>query len=338
MRTIYKKTRLWVLLAFAIVLPFLLSTQYWMHVVNVCGIFAILTVSLNLLTGCTGLFSVGHVAFYGIGAYTSAILTTRFGIPVWLGFIAAGIMTALCSLILGLPTARLRGLYLAVATLAFGEIAYQLFVNWGVVTNGTKGIIGIPAPEFFGFSLSTYTRYYYLILAILVLAIVLVHNLLNSRMGRALLSIRGNEAAASAMGVNTTQYKIIAFMCSAFLAGVAGALYAHEVAYISPDTFKAAESTSVLAMMVIGGIGHIGGSVLGAIALTVIPELLRNFGDVRLVLYGLSIVAIVVLSPKGLGGLIDWLDDVIMGIRHPFAKKSKAVEGTNGDYGKEVEK
>lgn len=323
MRKAYKILRLPVLLVFAIILPLLLSTKYWIHVANMAGIFAILTLSLNLLTGCTGLFSVGHIAFYAIGAYTSAILTTRFGVSVWIGILAAGIMAGLFSLILGLPTARLKGLFLAVATLAFGEITYQVLINWDAVTSGTKGITSIPPPVLFGFRFDSYLKFYYLILAFLVITIILVHNLLNSRMGRAFMSIRGNEAAAAAMGVNTNQYKIVAFICSAFIAGVAGALFAHEIKYISPETFKAAESTSILAMMVVGGIGHLGGSIVGGIALTVIPEALRNFGDIRLVLYGLAIIVIVVFFPKGFGGLIDAIDDTLTGKRKQLKDKKQ---------------
>ena len=323
-RKIYVRTRVWVLLIFMIVLPFLLPSQYAMHVANLSLIFAIMSLSLNLLTGCTGLFSVGHVAFYGIGAYTSALLTTKLGLSVWIGFFAAGCVAAFCSLILGLPSIRLKGLFLAVSTLAFGEITYQVLLNWRAVTNGSSGIIGIPSPSLFGFEFNTYQRCYYIILAVLILTIVLFRNLISSRAGRALFSIRESESASSAMGVNTYKYKIMAFMCSSFFAGVAGALYAHEVHYISPDSFKAAESTSVLAMMVVGGIGHLPGSILGGVILTVIPELLRSFGDIRLVLYGLAIVVIVVFAPSGIGGLLDRIDDAIMGRRKFFSRKKRA--------------
>ncbi len=322
-RKIYLKSRLWLLLVILCVLPVILPTQYAMHVANLSLIYAIMSLSLNLLTGCTGLFSVGHVAFYGIGAYTSALLTTKLGIPVWIGFIAAGCVAALCSLILGLPSIRLKGLFLAVSTLAFGEITYQVLLNWRNVTNGSSGVIAIPSPAIGGFAFDTYQKFYYLILLTLIVAVILSKNLIHSRAGRALLSIRESESASAAMGVNTTKYKIMVFMCSSFFAGLAGALYAHEVHYISPDSFKAAESTSVLAMMVVGGIGHIPGSILGGVVLTVIPELLRSFGDIRLVLYGAAIVIIVVFAPSGIGGLLDRIDDAILGKRKFFAKKAK---------------
>lgn len=326
-RKIYVKARYWVLLAVLIVLPFMLPSQYTMHVANLSLIYAMVSLSLNMLTGCTGLFCAGHLAFYGIGAYASALITTKLGVSVWIGYIAAGCIAALCSLILGLPSIRLRGLYLAVSTLAFAEITYQVLLNWRSLTNGSSGVISIPAPAIAGFQFNTYQRYYYLILMVLVIMIILCHNLINSRVGRALLSIRESESASSAMGVNTTRYKILIFMCSAFFAGLAGALYAHEVGYISPDSFKAAESSSVLAMMVVGGIGNIPGSLLGGVLLTVIPEALRKFGDIRLVLYGAAIVVIVVFAPRGLGGLLDMVDNAIMG-RHD-SKKDTFIDSGN---------
>jgi branched-chain amino acid transport system permease protein len=321
MRHLYKKYKVILILIAALLLPVFVDNPYALHVANLAGIFAILTLSLNLLTGCTGLFSVGHAAFYGIGAYTSAILTVKLGLPIWAGFIAAGVVAALFGLALGLPTLRLRGLYLAVATLAFGEIMYQVFVNWEAVTNGTKGITGVPAPQIGPFLLNSYRSYYYLILVVLVVVVVLSQNLIKSRVGRALLAIREDQMAAEAMGVNSTKFKVIAFMSSAFFAGIAGSLYVHEVRFLSPETFISAESAAILAMMVVGGIGHIPGSILGGIALTVIPEYLRSFGDLRLVLYGASIVIIVIFVPRGIGGAIDFVDELISGTRS--LKKTK---------------
>jgi len=310
---IYKNSRIWILLLLAIIFPQVVSNKYFLHVANLAMMFAMLTLSLNILSGCTGLMSVGHIAFYGIGAYTSAILTTKLGLPILLGILMAGVISALASLLLGLPTMRLRGMYFSVATLAFGEVIYQVFINWTAVTEGTKGIKGVPSPEFFGISLRSYDTYYYLVLAALALAILLTYNLIHSRPGRAMLSIRENDIAAEAMGVNIVQYKLIAFMVSAFFAGVAGALYVHEVHYISPETFAGSESAAVLAMMVVGGIGSIPGSILGGIALTVLPEMLRSFGNVRLVIYGAAVVAIIIFAPGGLGGLIERIDARITG-------------------------
>jgi len=310
---VYKSTRIWILLVLGLIFPFIVTNNYFLQVTNLAMIFAIMTLSLNILSGCTGLMSVGHIAFYGIGAYTSAILTTEFGVPVFFGFLMAGVVSALGSLLLGLPTMRLRGMYFAVATLAFGEVVYQLIVNLVDLTGGTKGIRGIPPPQIFDMSIRRYGHYYYLCFVILVLTIICCRNLIYSRPGRAMLAIRENDIAAEAMGVNIVWYKLISFMISAFFAGVAGALYAHQIRYISPETFASAESSAVLAMMVVGGIGSIAGAVLGGVGLTVLPELLRGFGNIRLVIYGAAVVAIIIFAPKGLGGLIERIDSFLCG-------------------------
>lgn len=314
---VYEKTRIWILLVIAIILPMTGISNYWLHVLNIGGIFAICTLSLNLLTGCTGLFSVGHIAFYGIGAYTAAVLATKFDMPFLVCVLCAGLMAMVWGIILGMPALRLKGLYLAISTLAFGEIAYRVFLNWEAVTNGSRGILGIKAPilnlGFLEINFKTYKTYYYIVLIFLVLMIIFTRNIIHSRTGRALLSIRESEIAAQALGVNTVRYKIIAFATSAFFAGIAGSLYAYEVHFISPESFVSAESTSVLAMMVVGGIGSIAGSIAGAFVLTMIPELLRSVGDIRLVLYGAAIVAIIIFAPKGLGGAIEWLDNLLCG-------------------------
>lgn len=319
---VYKYSRFPVLLIFAVLLPQIVTSNYILHVANLAMMFALLTLSLNILSGCTGLMSVGHIAFYGIGAYTSALLTTQLHVPIGIAILAAGAVSSLASMLLGLPTMRLKGMYFAVATLAFGEVVYQLIVNWATLTGGTKGVKGIPSPEMFGISFKGYENYYYIVLAVLVISIILARNLIASRPGRAMLAIRENDIAAEAMGVNITLYKLMAFMVANFFAGVAGALYAHEVHFISPETFAGSESAAVLAMMVVGGIGSIPGAILGGMALTILPELLRSFGNVRLVIYGAAVVAIIIFAPKGLGGFIERLDGKLSG-RIPWGKQSR---------------
>ena len=337
---VYAISRVWVILALALVFPFLGANNYLLHMANVSMMFAILTISLNVLSGFTGLMSVGHIAFFGIGAYSTAILTTTYGMPIWLGFIAAGVISALFSLLLGIPTMRLKGMYFSVATLAFGEIIYQIIKNWESVTKGTKGITKIPEITIFGFSFKSYDRFYYLMLLGLVVVIVLTYNLKNSRAGRAMLAIRANDIAAEAMGVNVVTYKLVAFMVSAFFAGIAGAFYAHEMRYISPETFASVESSTLLAMMVVGGIGSIPGAILGGTVLTILPEVLRFIGDFRLVLYGAAVVAIIIFAPKGIGGLIDYLDELFSGKRRIGERKlskeaQTAQEDESGEEGQE---
>lgn len=327
MRELYKKYRVFAIIIIGLALPLFVSDPYALHLANLAGIYSILALSLNLLTGCTGQFSMGQAGFYGIGAYTSAILSAKLGLPIWIGFISAGVVACMFGFVLGLPTLRLKGLYLGVATLGFGEIMYQVFVNWDKVTNGPMGITGVPAPTIGPFVLNNYRSYYYLTFVTLVIITILMQNLINSRMGRALLAIKGNEVAAEAMGINSTRFKVMAFMCSAFMAGIAGSLYAHEIKFISPESFVGSESAAILAMMVVGGIGNIPGSILGATALVVIPEYLRQFGDLRLVLYGIAIVAIVIFAPEGIGGALNRINDYLSGVKTIKSKKAKKAEG-----------
>jgi branched-chain amino acid transport system permease protein len=320
---IYKKSRIWILLVVALLLPNIVQSNYWLQLLSLGGIYAIVSLSLNILIGYTGLFSVGHIAFFGIGAYTSAIMATRFGTPFLLNVVLSGIMAMIFGIVLGVPTLRLKGMYLGVATLAFGEIVYQVFLNWDDVTRGSKGILGVPVASILGYQFRTYRQFYYLVLIFLVLAIVLVHNLMRSRIGRALLSIRESEIAAEALGVNVVLYKVLSFATAAFFAGIAGALYCYELKCIFPESFTNSESSTVLAMMVVGGMGSIPGSILGGIVLTIIPEVLRFVGNIRLVLYGIAIVAIIVFAPKGMGGLIDWIDRKLMSIGTKKVKEQK---------------
>ena len=310
---VYKATRIWILLAFAATLPLWMTNKYWLGVIITALIFGILSMSLNILSGCTGLFNTGFIAFYGIGAYTAAILSTRLGWPTGLCIICAGIMSALCSLLLGLPTMGLRGMYFAVASLAFGEICYQVFVNWTNLTGGTGGIKKIPAPNWFGLDFKNRVNYYYLMLAVTIIIIILIRNLINSRSGRAMLAIRENDIAAEAMGIDVPKYKMLAFATATFFAGIAGALYAFYARLVSPESFVNSESSAVLSMMVVGGIGSISGSFVGGLVLTILPEMMRFLGNIRLVLYGLAVVVIIIFAPKGIGGLIEYVDGVLCG-------------------------
>ncbi|HHY46614.1 MAG TPA: branched-chain amino acid ABC transporter permease [Firmicutes bacterium] len=323
MRSLYSKLKIPVMLVVLYGLPFVTQDPYVMHLANMAMIYSILALSLNVLTGFTGQFSVGHAAFYGIGAYTSGLITVKLGWPIWAGFIAAGVIAGLAGLLLGIPTLRLRGLYLAVATLGFGEIVYQILVNWVSLTNGPKGLTGVPSPTIGPWRLDMYHSYYYLSATALIVVVFLVYRLYYSRVGRAMLAIRENELAAEAMGINSTYYKITAFTISSFFAGIAGALYAHEIMFVSPESFVNAESVSILCMMVVGGVGSIPGSIVGAIALTIIPEYLRAVGDWRLVLYGAVIVLMVTYAPQGLGGWITALDHWLAGTGHYRSGRAK---------------
>ena len=290
------------LLVAALAAPAFISNQYILQVMIFVGLYMVLVLSLNLLNGYIGLLAIGHAAFYGIGAYTSAKLSLGLGLPFPVTFIMAGVVTSLFGYVLGRPTLGLSGIYLALATLGFNVIVWLVFLNWVDFTNGPLGIMDIPAPNLFGYIIETRTEYYYLCLAMVVFTLFTMHRLVTSRFGRALVAIREDELAARASGINTTKYKIQAFMISAFYAGLAGSFYAHFVKYVSPDSFTHMESFSILAMLALGGGGNLAGPVVGAAILATVPELFRFLHEYRMFVYGGVLVAVMLIRPNGLLG------------------------------------
>lgn len=295
-----------VLLAAAAVFPLLVSNPYAIRLAILSGIFIILSLSLNLLTGFSGQISLGHIAFYGIGAYTAAILSKNFGVNFLICMLAAVVVTALFGLLLGLPALKLGGYYLAIVTLGFSEIVRLVEINWMDLTNGPLGINGIPKPALFGDKLSSPRAYYYMCLLLVALTILVIRNILESRVGYALGAIRGDENAAKFMGVNIFRYKIMAFMVSAGIAGLAGAFFAQYVTFIDPTSFASDQSTLVLIMVIFGGIGSLPGSVTGAVVLTLVPELLRGLMEYRMLIYGGVLVFMMLVRPKGLLGKMNF--------------------------------
>ncbi|NLB42254.1 MAG: branched-chain amino acid ABC transporter permease [Clostridiales bacterium] len=253
----------------------------------------ILAVSLNLVTGFTGQFSLGHAGFMSIGAYVCAIILMR--VPtVWgflVGLFAGAIIAAIIGFLVGLPTLRLKGDYLAIATLGMSEIIRIIFLNMDSLTNGAAGLSGIPR----------FTNWLFLYLFV-VGSILLITRFLNSSHGRACISIREDEIAAEAVGINTTKYKVTAFTIGAFIAGIAGALYASYFYFLKPDTFGFQKSIDILVIVVLGGLGSISGSVLAAILLALINTLLQDFSEVRMIIYPLLLIIIMIFRPQGLMG------------------------------------
>lgn len=286
----------------AAIFPLFESSEYVIGVLVIAGIFTILTLSLNLVTGFTGQFCLGWAAFYGVGAYTSALLTMRLDVSFWLAMPAAGLMSALFGILLGIPTMRLKEIYLAITTLGFGEIVRLIMLNWTDLTRGAMGLPGIPSPSLFGYEFGSKYPYYYLILVLIILTVLIMQRLIDSRVGRALIAIREDELAAKAIGIDTTYYKILAFAVGAFFAGIAGSFYAHYATFIDPHTFAFMESITVLAMVVLGGAGSIYGSVFGAVLLTIIPEVLRDAAEYRLVIFGLMMMLVMLVRPQGVFG------------------------------------
>jgi len=280
-----------------IIVQFLVSTNiinpYLQATLATICINIILAVSLNLITGFTGQFSLGHAGFMSIGAYTCAIILLR--VPSSLGFVVGlslgAILAALVGFLVGLPTLRLRGDYLAIATLGMSEIIRIIFLNMDEYTNGAAGLNGIPQftnwPWLFIFTVGT---------------VWIIVNFLRSTHGRACISIREDEIAAEAIGVNTTKYKVIAFTMGAFFAGIAGALYAAYFYFIKPSTFDFLKSIDILVIVVLGGMGSISGSILAAILLALISTMLQTFPELRMVIYSLLLVVIMIFRPQGLMG------------------------------------
>jgi branched-chain amino acid transport system permease protein len=281
---------------------------FYRRIIMLSGIAITLAVSLNLINGFTGQFSIGHAGFMAVGAYSSAYFTVYYGerLAMSLGggalasFVEFGLATiigalaaALAGLIVGVPSLRLKGDYLAIVTLGFGQIIV-VFLNNIEAIGAARGFSGIPIVKSF-----------FWIYLVAVATIVIVHNMVKSAFGRALISIREDELAAEAMGVNTTRYKVMAFVISSALAGAAGVLFAHFDGYLNPHSFEFLKSVEILIMVILGGLGSIVGSILGAIMLTVLPEALRQFAEYRMIIYSLLLIILMITRPQGLLGGLD---------------------------------
>lgn len=293
-----------VVLIAILAVPFATNSNYVLRLINMGLIFSLLAVSLNIVLGYAGQIALGHAAFFGIGAYTAALISAGgSGVLFWPGFLAAGIIAGLSGLLIGIPALRVKGHYLALATLGFGEIMRHVFFNWREVTHGMDGIGGIPAPSLGFFVIATDRSFFYLALAILAIVMIATMRLQRSKYGRQLAAIRDAELAAGTSGVDVLRLKIIAFGLSSTVAGFAGALYAHLTTFISPDTFVFDVTAQILSMVLIGGIGTTWGPVLGAFVLTFLPEWLRISQVFYQLIYGAGIVALIVFLPTGLFGL-----------------------------------
>lgn len=295
-----------IVIASAVVLlgiPFLGLGQYIMRILIMIGIYSMLGLGLNLLTGFTGQVSLGHAGFYAIGAYVSALLSLNFGVHFIFSCLAGAVVAALCGFLLGLPTLRLTGTYLSIVTLGFGEIVRMVMLNWESVTNGSMGLRNIPRPKFFGIELTLANNgFYYLMLVLLALITFGCILIVKSKIGRAFMAIKEDELAATMMGVKTTRYKVLAFVLSAFISGIAGALYASMIRYIDPNSFTFDISILIISIVILGGMGTFRGVFLGAALLISFPELLRFLLDYRFVVYGFILVIMMHFRPQGLLG------------------------------------
>jgi branched-chain amino acid transport system permease protein len=298
--------------------PLVVKNPYYINVANIIGLNAIIVVGLNLLIGYAGQISLGHAAFFGLGAYISAILSVAYGISPWLSLVIAVIATALVALIIGIPTLKLKGHYLVMATLGFNLIVNIVMVQWDGLTGGPSGFPGVPSLSLGKWSFDTDIRMYYLIWGMVFLAVAVAINLVNSRAGRGLRALHGSEIAADSLGVNTKSYKIKVFVLSAVYAALAGALYAHYLTFVSPKTFDIFFSVELVTMVIVGGMGSIVGALCGTAFLTALPNGLHLFEEYKDIFYGLILVLILIFMPEG----------IFVGIRGKLrpAKKSAVTD------------
>jgi branched-chain amino acid transport system permease protein len=287
----------------ALAIPLLLREDYIIQLLNIAILNAIVVLGLNFVTGWTGQINFGQAAFYGLGAYATAI-ATKAGLPWIVTPLLSVALVLLAALILGLPTLRLRTYYLAMTTIGFGEIVRLIIVYWEPVTGGTSGLRAIPPISVFGFGPRGLIQHYYLLLAVLALAALVATRIRQSALGRAMIATKDSEIAAEQSGVDTTRTKLLAFMVGAVYAGLAGCLYASSIRFVSPDSFSGVQAVLLMTMLIVGGMGSITGSIAGALALTMLPEALRFLGQWYLVLYGLGVIAVIALMPGGLASLI----------------------------------
>ena len=295
--------------------PRFFSLDYYLHMFVMSEIYAVLAMSLALIVGFSGQVSMGHAAFYGVGAYASALISLKSGLPFWVTIWCAGAVAGLLSFVIGKMVLRLRGHFLAITTAFFGVLVTLILNNWIDLTNGPMGVPGIPRPSPIslpGLTLSFETRadYYYLGLVFVGLVAFLLYRIVNSRIGDALIAIRENEELARSIGVDAMAYKVFAFTLGGALAGMAGSFYAHYILFISPVTFTIAESINLLVMIIFGGMTTLFGPVFGAVALTLLPEFLRMAGSLRLVIYGVALVIFIIWLPLGVWGTIKskWME------------------------------
>ncbi len=309
--------RLWLIIGLVIlfaVIPFISST-YMLYVLNTVGIYAIAAIGLNILIGNTGQISLGHGAFFGVGAYTAAILATKYSCPFLLSIVAAGLMTAGVGIIFGLPSARLKHLYLLIATLAGQFIIEYVFVHWESMTGGAEGIV-VAQASLFGLNLRNDRVFYFVIFIIFTLMAWVAKNLMRTRYGRAFTAIRDNDRAAEGMGIPIFRYKLLSFAVSSFYAGIAGSLYSYYMMSMTPEPFNLWLSIEFIAMIIIGGLGSIPGAVFGTVFIVSLNEILAHITDylmnvgtsgmgltiapLKEFVFGLAIVLFIIFEPKGI--------------------------------------
>lgn len=299
---IKKYNKLIVLLALILLSIVFRDNYYILLLFCTIGIATMVVSGLDILFGYSGQISLGHAAFYAIGAYTSAILSTTYGVPVWISMFCGAILATGLAILIAIPSVKLVHHFLALVTISFGQLVYLFVANAEGLTSGYSGINFIPKPNFFGFELTSMLSYFYFILVVVTILLILKQNIVESRTGRSLIAIRENSSAANGTGINVRKYKVMAFALSAFYTGLAGAIYAHLIGFISPESFMQEQSTIFLTMLLFGGMGNFWGPITGAIVLTAISESLQKLGSYQMLVYGVFLLIVIVWLPGGISG------------------------------------
>lgn len=302
----YRNILFGVLLAIAVIFPHIFST-YQTSIMTTALMYVVLGLGLNIVVGLAGLLDLGYVAFYAVGAYTYALLYHFFGVGFWVALPLGGLLAAVFGILLGIPVLRLRGDYLAIVTLGFGEIIRLVLENWGEFSQGPSGVSNIPRPGFFGIDMSldlALLYIYYLMIIFVIVTIFFVNRLQDSRLGRAWIALREDEIACQAMGIDKMRTKLAAFALGAFWAGIVGVIFAAKTTFISPRSFTFIESAIILSIVVLGGMGSIIGVIFGALILILLPEYLRALSEYRMLAFGAILVCMMVFRPQGIIGSI----------------------------------
>jgi branched-chain amino acid transport system permease protein len=286
-----------------IVLPLFLG-KYSIFLLSMLAVYALVSIGLNLLMGFTGQIAAGHAGFLALGAYFTAILGTKAEwMPCLVVLLLAGIFSGIIGFLLGIPILRLKGFYIAMATLAFGVVVSEIILQWSSLTNGDNGL-DVPVATIAGFAFDSDYKLFYLIVSVTIILTFLAKNLVNGYIGRAFIALRESDVAAQTIGIDLAKYKTIAFAVSAFYTGVAGGLFAYLITFLSPDAFTIELSIDFIAMIVIGGMGSILGSIIGAVILTGMQQILAGLLDLQILIFGISLIVFMVFMPKGISGMI----------------------------------
>lgn len=290
-----------ILLGAIALLPLAMRDPYMLHILVLGGIYVILAIGMNIITGYCGQINLGMAGFFAVGAYTSALVTTRLSVSFWLALPISALTAAIAGVFVGVPALKVKGgVYLVLITTSFASIVQVILNQWVSLTKGPMGMVGIPSPSIGKLVFYDRLHWFYLIYAVVFIVVWLAVRLVGSRIGRSFVALRESETSAQSIGISPAYYKVLAFVCSAVLGGIAGSLYAHYMTTISPDAFGFSLSVLALVMIVVGGVGSIPGSIVGGIALAVVPEWLRVLGPFQSVAYAAGIVLAVVFLPKGL--------------------------------------